>query len=372
MPSNGIKAATIRSFCILTLVSAWSLIPLALLISFLPPFSLPARIALTVLPIVIFVSWMIKLSLCGKLSRKVSPIAFYLALATNLLFLCMAAAYIRVGDLTSIKKGVFHLFHMKDSPAVGIMADHSQRYRLFKDGVKLDFLRATQSQGSVRILNYEIPPYGYGAVRYMFNDIFIDQQYFFKSDSPRPFIIDCGSNIGMSILYFKTLYPESAIIGFEPAPDNFRILTENIRQNRLKDVVLVNKAVGGEEGKMKFYGDDSLTASLVASRAAGQRVTEVDVVRLSGYIDRPVDFLKLDIEGAEPVVLEDLAKTSKLQMIRQMTIEYHHHITPEEDSLSGFLKVLEDNKFGYQIQAAPDPPHSKKIFQDVMIYAYRK
>jgi FkbM family methyltransferase len=354
----------------ITFIAAWTLVPVALLISLLPPFPLWIRLALVVLPVVIFASWLIKLSMCGQLDRKSSPLSFYVAMAVNVLFVIVVAAYIHGGGMVPLEKGIKHIFHMKRSPAIGLMADQSQRYRLFREGIKLDILGSFANSGTVAILDYKVNGYLLSTTRYLFNDIFINQQYFFAPDSPRPFILDCGSHIGMSILYAKTLYPDARVIGFEPAPDTFRLLSQNIRQNGLRDVTLVNKAVGNKVGTMKFYGDDSLTASLDENRNSG-KVTEVEVVKLSRYIDRPVSFLKLDVEGAEGQVLEDLASEGKLQMIRNITIEYHHHIERDSDTLSKFLKILEDNNFGYLMDATADPRQNGS-YQDIMIYAYRK
>jgi FkbM family methyltransferase len=371
MSAGMISRVTNGFMRVLTFVSGWSLIPVALMVSLLPPFPLWVRLALVVLPTVLFVSWLVKVTLAGNLAPKSSPATFCVALATDFLFLSIMAAYVGIGGVGPIEKGVSHVFRMKRSPGIGVMMDRSRRQQLFRDGIRFDLLRGIQDEGHAAVLDYKIHGYNFSTIRFLFNDIFIDQQYFFDSDVRQPFVIDCGSHIGMSILYAKTLYPDSQVLGFEPAPDTFRLLSENIRQNGLKDVFLVNKAVGNREGKLKFYGDDSLTSSIFASRGDSRKLTEVEVVQLSRYIDRPVTFLKLDVEGAEDLVLDDLARNSKLGLIRQMTVEYHHHIEKNADALSRFLKILEDNNFGYQIQTSSEP-YSKKSFQDIMIYAYQK
>ena len=73
-----------------------------------------------------------------------------------------------------------------------------------------------------------------------YKDTFIKRIYDFKAVRTDPLIIDGGSNIGMSILYFKRIYPAARIIGFEPDSVIFRILRENVTHNRLKDVTLIN------------------------------------------------------------------------------------------------------------------------------------
>jgi hypothetical protein len=57
-----------------------------------------------------------------------------------------------------------------------------------------------------------------------YTEIFTKGIYSFRCTTEAPLIIDCGSNIGMSILNFKTQYPKSRIIAFEPDNSNFEIL----------------------------------------------------------------------------------------------------------------------------------------------------
>lgn len=58
----------------------------------------------------------------------------------------------------------------------------------------------------------------------LYKDIFIKRIYHFEAQRPDPLILDCGSNIGMSILYFKHVYPKARIIGFEPDPAIYPML----------------------------------------------------------------------------------------------------------------------------------------------------
>jgi hypothetical protein len=58
----------------------------------------------------------------------------------------------------------------------------------------------------------------------LYKDIFIHRIYHFEAQRPDPLILDCGSNIGMSILYFKHIYPRARVIGFEPDPAIFPYL----------------------------------------------------------------------------------------------------------------------------------------------------
>jgi FkbM family methyltransferase len=208
----------------------------------------------------------------------------------------------------------------------------------------------------------------------LFKDVFLTHDYFFNSASERPHIIDCGSNIGMSVLYFKLIYPQANIVAFEPDPQAFACLEENVRANQFADVRLMQNAVTCDDGPLTFYYDQdnpgSPHMSTLAERMPKAQRTVMGV-RLSSFIDREVDFLKMDIEGAETKVLQEVAAAGKLRLVREMVIEYHHHIAKQTDDFSQLLVILEQQGFGYQL-SANGRPRQREAFQDVLIYVYRK
>jgi len=93
---------------------------------------------------------------------------------------------------------------------------------------------------------------------------------------------------------------------------------------------------------------------------------------LSRYITGSVDFMKIDVEGAETAILRELYESGKLNKIKEMIVEYHHHVRQNEDDFSTFLKILEESRFGYQIRGITDSPYQRHRFQNIMVYAYRK
>lgn len=238
------------------------------------------------------------------------------------------------------------------------------------------FLKRCDYQNKVaNIAGFKVRFLTFNSLLYLFKEVFLNQEYCFNSNKTNPFIIDCGSNIGMSVLYFKTIYPNSIILAFEPDKATFGCLEENIKANHLNDVLPNQKALSSEDGTVDFYYDQENPGSLIMStlkeRMARHRQT-VEAVRLSKYVDREVDFLKIDVEGAEQGILEDLCKEGKLNYINQIAIEYHHHIVGESDTLSQMLRLLENAGYGYQIESHMDRPFTPRKFQDIIIYAYRK
>ena len=183
------------------------------------------------------------------------------------------------------------------------------------------------------------------------NEIILSESDRFEAISDEPFIIDGGANIGTAIAYFKWLYPHSHIIAFEPNPMLFRICKRNIDLNGWSNVTLHPYALSARPGNLKFHCDNEMPmASSLTSRAEEEGRSFSTIVvesRLLGdFIDRPIDFLKLDIEGAESSVISSIEP--KLSMVMSGIIEYHHG--SKQNSLPTILNVLDRCGYRYVIK----------------------
>jgi FkbM family methyltransferase len=245
--------------------------------------------------------------------------------------------------------------------------------------------RGKKLPNPISLLGYTVGYFREDDLRYLFNEICVQGDYLFRADHDRPVIIDCGSNIGLSVLFFKRLYPNARIIAFEPDPETFEMLEKNVAANHLRDVTLHNCALSEQDGVLTLYRPET-AGSLRMSRAferIGGKATTVASRRLPPFVTEPVDLLKMDIEGAEHAVLPDLAASGKLDLIRKIHLEYHHHIVGDVDCLAGILHFLEDHNFGYQFRTPSRwwpvaGAHSfsrwpaQAAFQDLSIYCYKK
>lgn len=153
--------------------------------------------------------------------------------------------------------------------------------------------------------------------------------YYFNTEKVNPYIIDIGAHIGISVLYFKDLYPESSIVAFEPQVESFEILKQNVEENILSNVTLINKAVWKEKGFKSFFVDDSdsqwySNASFLEKSWSGKEKTkrvQVETTTLREHMDKEVDCLKIDTEGSELNILKSI--NSYLPIIKNIFIEYH-------------------------------------------------
>jgi FkbM family methyltransferase len=237
--------------------------------------------------------------------------------------------------------------------------------------VKLFHLRIRRTH----IMGMKVEAYDYASLCYLYNEIFFRGEYAFRSSKAAPVIFDCGANVGIATLFFKWLYPEAIVFAFEPEPDAFALLTKNIIGNKLSSVHLYNAALTQTVRDVAFYADPGTKASLRASMLAERtRNTPISVqgLQLSQFLaSQMVDFLKIDIEGAEIEVFDDLCEHRALEHVRELVVEYHHHITPDDSMLGRFLANLEASGFDYQLDARCIPVCSQGQFQDMVIYSYR-
>lgn len=195
------------------------------------------------------------------------------------------------------------------------------------------------------------------ATKQTIDEVFNDLPYIFQTEKKEPFIIDGGSNIGISCLYFKMQYPNAKIICFEPDPNAFHLLAKNVAVNNLKDITLINAALARTSGKINFYGDlngecpDARGNSIIDSWGLQRKTSTkivVESVSLSQYINCEVDFLKLDIEGAEEQVIEEIK--DHLHFIKSIAIEVHQtNQMSDLNDVKKIISLLESNNFDVNV-----------------------
>jgi FkbM family methyltransferase len=181
-----------------------------------------------------------------------------------------------------------------------------------------------------------------------YHELFGDQIYKFEAKRLAPLIIDCGANIGMSVIYLKYLYPAARVIAFEPDPEIFRVLQRNVEAFQLDEVVLHCKAVWNRATTLSFLPDGGVGGRLVSDEGKKKSI-EVEAVRLRDFLSQPVDFLKIDVEGAEYEVVRDICE--KLEVVDHLFVEYHG-ATDEAQTLHEILEMIQKAGFRYHIKEA--------------------
>lgn len=228
---------------------------------------------------------------------------------------------------------------------------------------------------NISVLNYRLQVPDALSFIWQFKEIFADESYKFESELTDPVIYDCGSNIGLSCIYFKKLFPAAIIKAFEADPNIAKYLNNNLYQNGFTDVEVIEKAVWIEDGEIDINSEGADASTIFSSDAN----LKVESVRLKKLLEKEqrVDLLKMDIEGAEVQVLNDCR--NNLSSVRNIFIEFHSY-TNDKQKLSKLISVLEENNFRYFIKPVADreKPFINKInkFNPAMdlqlnIFAYK-
>jgi FkbM family methyltransferase len=172
-------------------------------------------------------------------------------------------------------------------------------------------------------------------------------------------ILDIGANEGYYTLKMKDNNPSLQIFAFEPIPETFKILKKNILANNLKNVHLVNYAVGKENKKIEFEYVPEATAisSIKIDLKSRQwldkkriRKIKVNCVNLPWIFDKyklsHVDIMKIDTEGAEFDILRGGKEV--LDKINRIVIEFHSEKLKKDCieflTKRGFVLIKEENR----------------------------
>ena len=153
------------------------------------------------------------------------------------------------------------------------------------------------------------------------------------------------------------------------------MLKNNIKSFGLSNVQIIQKALWNKEGETIFSSEGADAGRLTDN---GEMINSIKIMTTSlrGYLERPVDLLKIDIEGAEVVVMEDCADL--LINVKNLFVEYHS-FDGKEQGLDILLSILKKAGFRYYIynfgSLSHQPFEEKKTYlgmdMQLNIYACR-
>jgi len=135
---------------------------------------------------------------------------------------------------------------------------------------------------------------------------------FFRSMlKPGDTALDIGANFGLyTILAAKQVGREGRVLAFEPNPNSLRYLRLNILLNRQSRIEVVPVALSNEEGETEFicvsqgaYSALKVGETPGTTSAIRVRQTTLDAIAAAESLYL-VDFVKMDVEGAELLVLQ--------------------------------------------------------------------
>ncbi len=179
------------------------------------------------------------------------------------------------------------------------------------------------------------------------DEIFVNRIYDI-GEARDPYFVDCGANVGLAELYWKCRYPNFSSVCFEPDPEIFQVLAGNLRAWQCATVPR-EEAVGAKEGMANFLAEGGDAGKLAQVAAVNAKGRPVRVTTLSPHLDRPVDLLKIDIEGAELAVLEECR--ASLHNVKRVFVETHSFRNRDQDFMD-VMAILKESGFRCYLEVA--------------------
>lgn len=187
-------------------------------------------------------------------------------------------------------------------------------------------------------------------------------------------VIDCGANQGVFTTAFATYVgSQGRVLAFEPMKYACDLIEKNLSLNGLENTMVVNAAVSDREGTATLDVSHGVGAASISNDYGGAETVQVETVTIDEVVQirelGPVNFMKLDIEGAELIALRGAARTiARDRPIVCLEISGHDSsdadVAAHEHMLSlGYAPfVFEDDHLVAMREI--DPPHPNVFYLD--------
>ena len=186
-------------------------------------------------------------------------------------------------------------------------------------------------------------------------------------------VVDLGANIGYFTVLFSELVGDvGSVYAFEPDPENFTLLEKNVSENSCTNVCAERVAVTDSVGTSYLYRSPTETTDHRLYNSDDNRdYVEVQITSLNNYFakfDEGVDFIKIDVQGVEPLVLSEMDQLLEKSPRMKILTEFwpfgldKSGIAPED-----FVESLEDKGFALfeysEYKKAWEPTNSKTLLK---------
>ena len=162
----------------------------------------------------------------------------------------------------------------------------------------------------------------------VFQKVVIDEEYAPPENLQATGILDAGAYIGLSTLYLHHLFPDADILAIEPDPQNYQLLEKNT--HGVAGIRLLKGALWSGSSSCVFQADPSQPwASRVVTEPSeqGRPVRSIALREVEGILGKPLEFIKMDIEGAEEAAFREVSDRLA-ETLKAMVIEFHERFFP--------------------------------------------
>ena len=183
----------------------------------------------------------------------------------------------------------------------------------------------------------------------------------FKQSSKKIIFWDIGANLGLYSIYAAIKHQKIEVISFEPSTSNLRILSRNISINNLQDKVSINQlALGNKPFEFCYFREsvfgegESNNSFNSQTNYEGKTFKSENTYRILGtsinnILDQKIlevpDYIKIDVDGLEHIILNGASKHLKNPKIKSLQVELNENYTKQFDAV---MKIMEENNFKFK------------------------
>jgi FkbM family methyltransferase len=149
-------------------------------------------------------------------------------------------------------------------------------------------------------------------------------------------VIDLGAGIGEETIIFSKLIGSSGMVySIEAHPKTFKSLKYIVEANNLSNVSLSNSAISDKNGIVRIEDDDSYIGNTILNKSQKDNLIEVPAFTMDSFIKsnniKRVDFLKVNIEGAEQLILKGMDNFVSILLNGAISCHDFRHQNGEEE-----------------------------------------
>ena len=188
---------------------------------------------------------------------------------------------------------------------------------------------------SLKALFYPDVPFDKLYIPWIYKEIYFDGVYTDilngHEETKDLTIVDIGANIGVTVQHFQRF--SKKVYAVEPSSIHFEALKKNKEFNEWDNVDVENAAIADTDGEMEMhYCENNLTSNSLILDYGG-RTEKVKTLRMDTYFKEKgiekVDFMKLDVEGAEDMILRSEGFKNVADKIKAIEVEFHYPSWPQ-------------------------------------------
>ena len=205
------------------------------------------------------------------------------------------------------------------------------------------------------------------STRLIFREIFLKNCYDFTestrvelAENSKVHFLDLGANIGLATFRIKRNFPKLKVVCFEASPVNYALLERNVLDSKQQSIKLVNSFLGDGKSKITFRhfhrkpgGSREIQGTTKKLQDTTHSDFEIVSQKISSFLHKSsIYVLKIDIEGGEYSLLQELLSTNSSSLILEIIAEV---TIASVEGLNNLVNIIQEyEKVGFQFRILSD------------------